>query len=54
MMAIPTLLTMGASAVGGVAGLVALVRKSIGGGIGAIALSGLGTLLALVGFVLGA
>jgi hypothetical protein len=54
MMAIPTGLTLMTAMVGGIAGLVALVKRSIGLGIAAIGLSGFGSLLGIVGFVLGA
>jgi hypothetical protein len=54
LLAIPTLIAMTAALVAGVAAIVAITRKSIGGGVLAIGVSGFGVLLALLGFVLGA
>lgn len=54
LLAIPTGLALMSAMAGGAGGVVALVKKSWIGGAAAIGLAGLGSLLGLVGFVLGA
>lgn len=54
LLAIPVGLASLTALVAGVAGIVALVKRTIVLGVAAIGLSGLGMLLGMVGFVLGA
>jgi len=54
LLAIPVGLASLTALVGGIAGIVALVKRTIGLGVAAIGLSGFGMLLGMVGFVLGA
>lgn len=54
LLAIPVGLALLTAMVGGIAGIVALVKRTIALGVAAIGLSGFGLLLGMVGFVLGA